>query len=415
MDTLRAPSRAIGCRGTVIVLSLLTLACPMEGQEPALESGNIRLDQAVVEIPLDLDTGRPMVDVTVNGSGPYRFILDTGSAGSLIDLGLAKELGLELGESDRVGPPLDPEAVEVRRVQPHVMTVGGMTIQEPDIMAFDFTIMGGGLTAGILGLSAFEGVLLTLDYSQQLATVRVDSLGPEDPLVVSYNATATGVRFDIEVNGERLPADLDTGSPSSFVLPETMMPELEFLSEPTVVGRARLAGGEYPVRQAQLDGVIRVAGVEYSNPQVQLASFVDGFANLGAQVIRDFVVTVDPRNERVQLEHGASSVDAPAQNGGPTAIRIGRGSGPRRVGIAFYGAPGGTLPVQDGGLAIREVISGSLAEAAGLRAGDVIQELNSTPIAAFDTTSLGAVLGGQEPLEFTVQRGDQELVVRIPS
>lgn len=413
MPAHSTPLRALNSTGAAITLSLLTLACPIEGQEPPLKSGNIQLDQAVIEIPLDLDTGQPIVEVFVNESGPYRFILDTGSAGSLIDVAVARQLGLELGESDRVGPPLDPEAIEVQRVQPAVMTVGGMTINSPDMMAFDFASMGGELASGIVGLSAFEGVLLTLDYSRRVASVRVDSLSAEEPFVLSYDATTSGVRFDIEINGQALPADIDTGSPGSFTLPEKMIPDLAFLSQPNVVGAARLAGGEYPVRQAQLDGVIRVAGVDYLNPQVQLGGFVDGFANLGAQVVRDFVVTVDTRNKRVRLAHGASAVDAP-QPGRPTAIRIGRGSGPRRLGIAFYGAPGGRLPVQDGGLAIREVIPGSLAEAAGLRTGDVIRELNATPIASFDMTSLGAVLSGQGPLEFTVERGDQELVVRIP-
>jgi hypothetical protein len=46
-------------------------------------------------IPLKVVTGKPVVDgVYLNGHGPYRFLLDTGSQSNQLDQGLAHKLGL---------------------------------------------------------------------------------------------------------------------------------------------------------------------------------------------------------------------------------------------------------------------------------------------------------------------------------
>ena len=39
----------------------------------------------------DVDSGRPMVELTVNGKGPYPFVFDTGSPSLLVMRSLAEE------------------------------------------------------------------------------------------------------------------------------------------------------------------------------------------------------------------------------------------------------------------------------------------------------------------------------------
>src|SRR5271163_3621047 len=47
-------------------------------------------------IPMKVVAGKPVVDgVFVNGHGPYRFLLDTGSQSNHLDSGLARKLGIE--------------------------------------------------------------------------------------------------------------------------------------------------------------------------------------------------------------------------------------------------------------------------------------------------------------------------------
>jgi predicted aspartyl protease len=47
------------------------------------------------ELPVTWQNGALMVDVYVNGRGPYSFILDTGTSAVAIDRALAAELGLK--------------------------------------------------------------------------------------------------------------------------------------------------------------------------------------------------------------------------------------------------------------------------------------------------------------------------------
>ena len=42
-------------------------------------------------VSFDVDSGRPMVELTVNGQGPYPFVFDTGSPSLLVMRSLAEE------------------------------------------------------------------------------------------------------------------------------------------------------------------------------------------------------------------------------------------------------------------------------------------------------------------------------------
>src|SRR5271168_2955234 len=55
-------------------------------------------------VPLQVRDGRPMVDgVYVNGHGPYRFLLDTGTNINLIEAGLARKIDMNSTFEDEVG------------------------------------------------------------------------------------------------------------------------------------------------------------------------------------------------------------------------------------------------------------------------------------------------------------------------
>src|SRR5580700_7673760 len=65
--------------GSRVLIGLLSIAaCPLFGG-----------------LTLQIREGRPMVDgVYVNGYGPYRFLLDTGTNVNLIETGLARTIGM---------------------------------------------------------------------------------------------------------------------------------------------------------------------------------------------------------------------------------------------------------------------------------------------------------------------------------
>src|SRR5260370_1090191 len=55
-------------------------------------------------VPMGDLGGRPIVDVNINGKGPYRFILDTGASMTVISDDLKDELALPAGASNAHTP-----------------------------------------------------------------------------------------------------------------------------------------------------------------------------------------------------------------------------------------------------------------------------------------------------------------------
>jgi hypothetical protein len=76
-----APNRRTNHNIQFLICSLIIAACPLLG-----------------EVQMQVRDGHPVVDgVYVNGHGPYRFLLDTGSNVNLIETNLAKSIGLTAG------------------------------------------------------------------------------------------------------------------------------------------------------------------------------------------------------------------------------------------------------------------------------------------------------------------------------
>ena len=113
-----------------------------------------------------------IVDLTINGKGPYPFALDTGASLSLIDLQLAQRLGLPVA-----GPPEDITGVGgTQRVTPMAVSqwaMGAATLPARTITSA--SLSGLRRSAGIDGLlgsdvlSAFNAV--TIDFADSVIIV----------------------------------------------------------------------------------------------------------------------------------------------------------------------------------------------------------------------------------------------------
>src|SRR5262249_21976508 len=68
--------------------------------------GKVILARKEIEVPLQLFGKRPVVEIMINRKGPYRFILDTGAGGSVVDEALITELQLPVLPGEvQVGSP----------------------------------------------------------------------------------------------------------------------------------------------------------------------------------------------------------------------------------------------------------------------------------------------------------------------
>ena len=75
-------------------------------------------------IPFDLRTRRPVLEVMINGEGPYKFLLDTGASQSMISFDLAKKLKLPENGTSAVSAPNSSKIIQSPRFRIRELKVG---------------------------------------------------------------------------------------------------------------------------------------------------------------------------------------------------------------------------------------------------------------------------------------------------
>jgi len=219
------------------------------------------------ELTLHRKSGRLLVQVHIGEAGPYDFLIDTGAGVSVIDASIAASLGLiVVGQTEVHAPGGDSVPVDV--VSAPGLRVGPVTIDNAQPITMNIGDMTSGLIQGVLGMDLFQNVVLTLDASAARVIVARGGLVPDAPGVVAVDQTSGRMKFDLDVAGEKISAQIDTGAPGGFTLPIERMEGLRFLNEPERRGQARLVGGTRTIRRRRLDGTIRFSGLEYENPDV---------------------------------------------------------------------------------------------------------------------------------------------------
>lgn len=142
------------------------------------------------KIKLD-DLSMIIVPVSINGSGPYDFLLDTGSAKTMVDQKLADELGLpRAGEKTVVGVLA---SARMSVVHVNSLSVVGATVPGGDIYSSDHPATVTSKVRGVLGEDFLQNFDLLIDYRHQ-------SIRLESPLE-SMAETAVGEHLPLQLNG----------------------------------------------------------------------------------------------------------------------------------------------------------------------------------------------------------------------
>jgi len=342
-------------------------------------------------VPMEFDAGRPLIELRINGQGPYPFLFDTGSgAGLIVDFDLATELGLKSTGTRRIGDPNAPTAIEAQVMKAGRVELGDLTLRNVETISWKRESLGTpGSPRGVVGLGLFAARVVTLDYPGRKFIVEPGGLPAADGRTILTASFADGIpSIPIDVAGVLYDAHLDSGSTGFLGLPLAAAKALPLESPPVKVGRARTASGDYSVSEARLQGYVRLGEILLEGPKLR---FVDlPSANLGSDLLRSMVVSVDRKNERVRLVasgHPIEPTDRP------------------RLGIMIHGPKDGRLPIES-------VAPGSAAESAGLRAGDEIVRLNDRAVAEMTAFQVSQSLAAR-PLAIAVWRDGEAVEITI--
>ena len=111
--------------------------------------------------------GYLLVPVTLNGAGPFEFLLDTGTTITLIEPALARRLALPLGEGESIGSITSAGVARRARVQ--TLTIGSKTVVDAEVLVTDLGDVGrlGGRVQGVLGNDVLGRDNFLLSYAKE--------------------------------------------------------------------------------------------------------------------------------------------------------------------------------------------------------------------------------------------------------
>jgi len=316
-----------------------------------------------VVMPLEPIGTAVLVDVTIDGHGPYRFALDSGSS-DVIDSGLAHELGLPVTGAFR-GRGAGERAVDVGLARVAALGVGDLTLRDQlmRVVPLDFDL-GGSQPAyrGLIGYEIFDRLIVRLDHELKQLTLT-------EPAGWAY--AGDGKRVPLRFHGRVPMTDgildlvpgrftLDTGQGNSLTLFRPFMEQVGIVNKyppkfTTVVAVG--VGGTVTAGVAR-GHLLKLGPVDVSGPVVYLSqqragAFADPTlaGNVGEGVFERFNVTFDYRRREAFFERTPHYDDG-------DSLRL----------LTLKSDPAG-------GLRVLSVLPGGPAAEAGIKAGDLIEQI----------------------------------------
>jgi hypothetical protein len=289
--------------GGLVVVPAVDAQVRRQGPPPRPFASS-EMSSASTEVPM-LSGPEVLLEVRIDGKGPYRFALDTGAGGGgRISSALARTLGLKVVGQAMAGDPTGKNRQAIDIVEAGSLAVGGATFSGVHLGVRDFPSAPGGEPGfdGILGIGLFEGYLLTLDYPGQRVRIENGELPAADGREILNFENPRGIpSIRVKIGDLELAADVDSGNQrGELVLPASYIGKVPLEKDPVVIGRGRTGSNEFEIKQAPLKGAVRIGGQTVERP---LVDFVEGFptANLGHAFLRRFAVTIDQKNHRIRF------------------------------------------------------------------------------------------------------------------
>src|ERR1700678_176090 len=222
--------------------------------------------------PLELTHGKPFVMVMVNGKGPFRFVVDTGtSAEAFVTPELADQLNLPVTGQVHLSDPSKQGGQRVPQVQIQTLEVAGVVFT--DVKAARHTLSSGdGNCDGLLGFELFRDHLLTLDYPNRRMTLGFGSVEPDGERSVMPFRTPYGIPIVVLHIGDlQIDAQIDSGG-TGLSLPEEVVHQLKFDSDPADFGVAESISTRFQLRAAKLASDVHLGSYTFSRPFVEINS-----------------------------------------------------------------------------------------------------------------------------------------------
>ena len=263
---------------------------------------NVGLAQkGTIEIPFTMDRNLILVKLKMTGKKEYGFIYDTGTTGLVLSETLVKEQNLKITGTTTIQSPNSAQPDNVNTVVIPIVKLNDFEIKNLDGIALPPQQIFSPNASGIIGLSAFKGNLVTIDFKSSKLIVKRGALDISDKAVIKVDLLHAPEAY-VKVNGEEMLAHFDSGGPEAISFPMEWKSKLKLKSEPVLFAKARTPGGEVEVYTSQLDGTISFGSIEFKDPNIMLVTGGFGAINFGSPFFQNYTTTIDMANQLMRFD-----------------------------------------------------------------------------------------------------------------
>lgn len=261
----------------------------------------------------------PLVLVRIDLGPPEWFVVDTGSPVSIFVPRIAPRILKHAADTVRVGAGND-EGASMPSYSFEGLRFGDQVLRDVNGVVMDLSAAGSQLgvaLGGVLGFTAFENYLLTLDYPGRRVVLSQGALPDVDQHDVLFlTSHELHPSIALRIAGESRLAEIDSGSGFFLQVPTSMTAELPFRAAPVLTGHAGTLAGVSPVRSERLETNMTIGQHVVANPIATVEDgelLADGVVRIGGPLLAHFAVTLDQQNLRARFVcHGCDPIAVPA-------------------------------------------------------------------------------------------------------
>ena len=353
--------------GAVCLAKILRATVPANAAEGEGSADFRIISGSESVVPVSVEAGEVIVDVSINGRGPYPLMFDTG-AEDTVTPETAAALGLKTEGTgtfrDSGGGSLPIALTRVAAVR---LGDAEMTDQPFAVLSLPRYLTDRGNRppiAGFIGYELLARFAARLDYDNRTLTLkpgrdfRYEGKGVRVPLVFAGNTPAVPAAAD----GTAGRFVVDTGSTGALTLRRAFVEDHGLGARHPSALRIKSIGaaGPFETILMRLDR-FDIAESRIDRPATRFASidkeglpFTDIDGSIGYEILRQFVITFDYRRGELWFERSRAFGTRTGQGGaGFQAVRM-----------------------EGAGFGVTTVVPNTAAADAGLQVGDVITEID---------------------------------------
>lgn len=367
---------------------------PPQRDDRQIPAAHILPQSGLATLPTVDCGGYFLIQISIDGKGPFNFVLDTGATHTAISQRLARDLSKNVTLIEGTVRGVDGAADQnLGVVTLDRVAAGEFAALDLDALVLDLRSLSatfGVRLDGILGYSFFDGVVLTVDYPRRQVRADRTPLPPPDGKRVLRATRRSAPYVQSSIGDRRVDLLLDTGKSGGMTLDD--LASFPTDQPPTPVGSAVGISGTFLVRAARLKDDARLGDLVLQRP---IAVESRGASIVGTDALKQLSISFDPRNRRVRID-GPAREPLP-----PVAFPPVRG-----IGMAFAYERGTWL--------IGELFENSSARDAGVKTGDLPIRINGRRLGELKCSRIEDLYTAESVELDLIREFRDRLKIRVP-